>query len=214
MIDAGSIKLDFAPADQPKPGCYVVRSSSRSKGAAASLFPYEADFWSEINAQTLQARQFFATEKDRRETIHTRATFQPHRAETHETTRHLKTGKTQTRQRGIDFSPVHDMFSAMLFARSQPLANGDRITLVVHPFATSYLVHIQVAGREQHEGQPAIHLKVSMQKINRTTFNLEPYKKMKRQASLWLSDDARRIPLEFRASVFIGDVRATLKNKP
>jgi hypothetical protein len=33
---------------------------------------------------------------------------------------------------------------------------------------------------------------------------------MKRDATLWLSDDTDRIPLEFRAPVYIGDVRAVL----
>lgn len=38
-----------------------------------------------------------------------------------------------------------------------------------------------------------------------------PYKKMT-TTHLWLSDDTRRIPLEIRSEVFIGDVRVTLKN--
>jgi hypothetical protein len=35
---------------------------------------------------------------------------------------------------------------------------------------------------------------------------------MKRDATLWLSDDEDRIPVELRAAVFIGDVRAVLTN--
>jgi hypothetical protein len=33
-----------------------------------------------------------------------------------------------------------------------------------------------------------------------------------KSATLWLSDDANRLPLELRAEVFIGDVRMTLKS--
>jgi hypothetical protein len=33
---------------------------------------------------------------------------------------------------------------------------------------------------------------------------------MKRAATLWLSDDEHRVPVELRAAVFIGDVRAVL----
>ncbi len=52
-----------------------------------------------------------------------------------------------------------------------------------------------------------------MNKINRDTLQLEPYKKMKREASLWLSNDKHRVPLELRDSVFIGDIRATITKK-
>ena len=51
---------------------------------------------------------------------------------------------------------------------------------------------------------------MGMRKIDRKTLELLPYKKLKRDATLWLSDDADRIPLELRAAVFIGDIRATL----
>jgi hypothetical protein len=49
-----------------------------------------------------------------------------------------------------------------------------------------------------------------MRKITPLTMELMPYKKLKSDATLWLSDDKDRIPVEFRAAVFIGDVRATL----
>ena len=49
-----------------------------------------------------------------------------------------------------------------------------------------------------------------MRKIDRKTLELLPYKKLKQDAHLWLSDDADRIPIELRAAAFIGDVRATL----
>lgn len=49
-----------------------------------------------------------------------------------------------------------------------------------------------------------------MQKIDRRSLKLKAYKKLKSDATLWLSDDADRVPIEFRAAVFIGDIRAVL----
>ncbi len=49
-----------------------------------------------------------------------------------------------------------------------------------------------------------------MRKIDRATHELQPYKKLKKPGTIWLSDDAERIPLELRAAVYIGDVRAVL----
>jgi hypothetical protein len=213
MLDAGSVRLEFDPKKHKKSGSYVVSSSSRSLGPASSLFPYESSFWSEINPSTLTAQRFFATEKDRHETIESITNFSKTKAEYTEITRDLKKGSIKTRSRTFPFTPVHDLFSAMLFVRSQQLQKGDRISLVAQPFATPYLIRIHVADHVVHQQQPAIHLRLSMNKINRDTLQLEPYKKMNREASLWLSNDQLRVPLELRASVFIGDIRATLKSK-
>jgi hypothetical protein len=49
-----------------------------------------------------------------------------------------------------------------------------------------------------------------MQKIKFDTRELVAYKKLKKPVTLWLSNDIDRIPLEVRASVYIGDVRAVL----
>ena len=98
----------------------------------------------------------------------------------------------------------------MLHVRSQTLNIGDKLTLVVCPFKTPYLLRIKVIAHETHNGRDAIRLNVGMQKIKTSTLELRSYKKLKQDATLWLSNDADRIPIEFRAAVFIGDVRATL----
>lgn len=213
MLDAGSILIDFAPKGHHKPGSYVVRSTSRSLGPAASLFPYESSFWSEIHPSKLTAQRFFSTEKDDSETVESKTTFSPSQAHYSENTRNTAKGSVKSRTRSFAFAPVHDLFSAMLFVRSQNLHKGDNIALVAQPFATPYLIRIHVVDHVVHQNQNAIQLRLSMSKINRDTLQLEPYKKMKREAHLWLSNDKHRIPLELRASVFIGDIRATLKSK-
>jgi hypothetical protein len=67
-----------------------------------------------------------------------------------------------------------------------------------------------VEAKEKHEGKDAIRLSFAMQKIKFDTRELVAYKKLKKPVTLWLSNDIDRIPLEVRASVYIGDVRAVL----
>lgn len=209
-INAGTIQVEFAPRDVNKPGNFIVRSTAASHGAAALLFPYQTNFWSEVDPATLLPRLFHAEETDKKENVKTTVRYGPNRVEIQEISKLLKTGKTQRTDRKFEFSPVFDIFSAMLHVRSQKLDTGDRITLVVHPFRTSYLLTVKVLGRERHNDRNAIRLSMAMRKIDRKTQELLPYKKLKRDATLWLSDDAERIPIEFRAAVFIGDIRATL----
>ena len=41
---------------------------------------------------------------------------------------------------------------------------------------------------------------------------LKEYKKLKR-ATMWISDDEERLPVELRTEVFVGDVRSVLTKK-
>jgi hypothetical protein len=44
---------------------------------------------------------------------------------------------------------------------------------------------------------------VKIRKIDRTTLDLSSYKKMK-TSTIWISDDALRLPLEMHAEIFVG----------
>jgi hypothetical protein len=210
MLDAGRLRMEFAPKDTKKPGLLVVRSTAKSTGAASALFPYQSHFWSEIDPATLRPRFFHAVETDRRETVTTRVRHLPGRVMAAEIIKPLGKGPVVEREHEFRFSPLYDIFSAMLHVRSQKLAPGDRVTLAIHPFDNPYLLRVTVVGREIHRDRKTIRLSVDMRKIDRETLDLRPYKKMKRAATLWLSDDAQRVPVELRAAVFIGDVRAVL----
>ncbi len=210
MIEAGNCRIEFAPPAVKKPGNYVILANSASVGAASLLFAYHSNFWSEIDPVTLRPNYFQAIETDDKETTSTTVRHFFTKVESSETTKKLKTGVSKKTDRVFNFSPVFDIFSAMLHVRSQKLDVGDQITLAILPFDTPYLLKVKVVGREVHEGRKAIRLTVGMRKINRTTLELQAYKKLKKDATLWLSDDADRIPIELRAAVFIGDVRAIL----
>jgi hypothetical protein len=210
MLDSGRLRMEFAPRDAHKPGMIVVRSTARSTGPASRLYPYQSHFWSEIDSASLRPRYFHAVETDRREMETTIVRHHKGRVVAKETSKPLRKGPTVERTQEFRFDDIYDIFSAMLHVRSQELAIGERIALVVHPFDNPYLLDVRVAGREIHRERKTIRLTVSMRKIDRETHELRPYKKMKRPATLWLSDDEHRIPVELRAAVFIGDVRAVL----
>jgi hypothetical protein len=211
MLDAGKLRIEFAPKDAPKPGSFVVRSSAASTGPATALFPYQSNFWSELEPASLKPRFFHAVETDRRETVTTTTRHFADRVEALEITQpHRKQAAPERAELVFHHTPVFDIFSAMLHVRGQKLDTGNAVTLVVQPFDNPYLLRVKVIGREVHCERKTIRLSVGMNKIDRKTLELRPYKKMKRDATLWLSDDEDRIPVELRAAVFIGDVRAVL----
>jgi Protein of unknown function (DUF3108) len=209
-LNAGTVRMDFSPPDAKKAGAYIIRSSAASQGAAALLFPYQTNFWSELSPTSFRPRYFRAAETDKKETVTTTVRHFSNRVESQEITQQLPIGACKQTDHRFDFTPVFDIFSAMLHIRSQKLAAGDQLTLVIHPFDTPYLLRVKVQGREMHNGRNAIRLTVGLRKINRKTSELVAYKKLKQDVTLWLSDDAERIPIELRAAAFIGNVRVTL----
>jgi hypothetical protein len=209
-IDAGRIRMEFAPAGVSKAGTYIVRASAASQGAGAVLFPYQTTFWSEIAPTSLRPRFLHAVETDPKEMVTTTVRHSSARVESEDVTTSRKTGKSKQTTRSFAYAPVFDIFSAMLLVRGQKLATGDRLTHVIYPFDRPYLLRVSVQGREVHNGRNSIRLTLGLRKIDRDTLELQPYKKLKQDATLWLSDDADRVPIELRAAAFIGDVRATL----
>ncbi len=121
-----------------------------------------------------------------------------------------ETGAVSTESFDFPYGIARDMFSAILYIRSQKLAPGEEHTLLLMPFKTPYLLKVTVVAKEKHLGQDSLQLSFALQKIDRTTLKLRTYKKLKKPVTVWLSDDADRIPIELRASVYIGDVRAVL----
>ena len=213
ILDSGKLRMEFTGRDPKNPAAYVVRSSAVSTGLAAGIFPYQSNFWSELDPTSFKPLVFNATETDHEETATSNTRHFADRVEFQKTTKSLTTGTVTQKDHSFKFSPVFDIFSAMLHVRSQKLADGDSITLVVDPFGTPYLLQANVRAHELHLDRKTIRLSVGMRKIDRITLKLLPYKKLKKDATLWLSDDAERIPVELRAAVFIGDIRATLTDR-
>lgn len=210
IVNSGKLRMEFAPPDAKKTGTLVVRSSAASLGPAAAVFPYQGHSWTELDPKNLNPRFVRSVETDKRETITTTSRYFRDRVECREITTPRTKKTSKQKDRTFTHTPVFDIYSAILHVRSQKLDNGDQIRLVIHPFNNPYLLHVKVLGREKHLDRKTIRLSVGMQKIDRKTLKLKPYKKIKRDATLWLSDDADRVPVELRAAVFIGDIRATL----
>lgn len=112
---------------------------------------------------------------------------------------------------------VRDLFAAMLFVRSQPLLDGDQLRLVVFPDQDTYLVDLNVVGRDTLtvEGKKvkAIKFTLRIQRVETRGAmigSLKPHQKF-HSGRVWMSDDQRRIPLRAEVDVFIGSVFGEMK---
>jgi Protein of unknown function (DUF3108) len=209
-VDAGTVTFRFGLPSKD-PAVYEVDGQASSIGFAKKLFNYSVNMQGHLRQDTLQTISFSGAENDNGETKSTKSVWSPTQvtATVDEWTK--KKGNT-TQVRTFAFQPTYDILSALLQVRSQPLKDGSTLLYPVMPFDKPYLVRVYVMGREKFKGRDTIKLSVSLQKINPKTLDLAVYKKMT-SSTLWITDDAERIPLELRSEVFIGDVRATLVDK-
>ncbi len=115
-----------------------------------------------------------------------------------------------------DVPRTRDLFSAMLFVRSQPLKNGDHLRLVVFPDRNPYLVDLTVAGREfvtvMGKEIPAIRFTLHIQTIETKgehKGHLYPHRRF-RAGRVWMSDDAKRLPVRAEVDLWIGRIFAEI----
>ena len=212
ILKAGTVRMEFAPKGVKKRGAMVIKSSASSHGAAAKLYPYSHSYWSEIHPVNLTSRYFHSTEKDGGETSETTLRYSRGSVIVDETTTDHNTGAKATIGYTFPHGTAHDLYSAILFVRSQKLAPGEEHSLLILPFKTPYLLKVRCEAQEKHHGRDALRIRFGLRKIDRVTGTLAPYKKLRKPVTLWLSDDTARVPLEIRAAAYIGDVRAVLTN--
>ena len=187
-------------------------ATAASTGWARALWKYDCEMTSIMHRGDLRAHFLKYRETDSAETCRYRVSFEQHRVVTETQTLPVK-GSASTATTLCAYGPMDDLLSVILYVRSLELKNGQKITRVVQPWDTPYLTTFEVQGRETiaYGGQkrPCIKLGLQIRKIDRTTLALSAYKKMK-TATIWVSDDELRVPIEMNASVFVGFMFARL----
>ena len=119
-------------------------------------------------------------------------------------------GAKPAKWKPVKVAPVRDLFAGMLFIRSQPLATGDKVRLLIFPGGSAFLVDITALGPEKIAitgvARDAIKLDLKIQRVNTKAGNtLEPHSKF-HSGTIWLTNDADRMLLRAEIDIFIGYV--------
>lgn len=187
-------------------------ATAASTGLARALWKYDCEMSSIMQRGDLRAHFLQHRETDKDETCRYRVAFERQRIVTETQVEPVKGTKTLSTA-VCPYGPMDDILSVILYLRSQDLTNGKKYTRVVQPWDTPYLTTFEVKGRESivyaGEKRPCIKLGLQIRKIDRTTLALSAYKKMK-TATIWVSDDDLRLPIEMHANVFVGYMFARL----
>ncbi|MCB1062971.1 MAG: DUF3108 domain-containing protein [Verrucomicrobiae bacterium] len=220
-LNAGELSVEVNQAKESAANLWIGHAEGRSNGLARALWPYDVEADSHIDQATLRPRLFELSETERDKTYRYRLMFEPSEIQTQTVTLAAKVpeGETSpdpiTKERTYRYQFVQDVLSTALYLRSHELATGDSIRLIVSPFNRPYYAEFSSIGREERkvkgETYQTIRLDVDIRKINfdRT---LQHYDKMKK-ATIWLSDDEFRMPVEVHADIFVGFVSARVTRR-
>ena len=120
------------------------------------------------------------------------------------------------RWKRIKISPLRDLFSGVLFIRSQNFVPGAFVSTIIFPGDCPFLVEIREAGtckiNVAGAVRDALKLDLHIQRINlKKGIQLERYGKF-HSGTIWLSNDADRIPLRVEINIFVGYVFAELQS--
>jgi hypothetical protein len=103
---------------------------------------------------------------------------------------------------------VQDSLSALYVLRAVPLRIGDRMTMPISDSGRNYRMVVDVAGRER--------LKTPLGEMGawrlRPTVYADDNQMVGRNASIWLSDDARRLPLKVQGDLPVGSFVLSLRD--
>ncbi len=214
VLKAGEMEIEIESRDSGRQELRLVsaKAQGKSAGLARIFWHYDCKYNSLIDVDTFVPREILYLEEERKDRTRTEVEFEKGRAVCLKRVEQKKDGEVDESRRVFKAPRIHDLTSGILYLRSQPLETGDEMSLVIYPFDTSYLVTFRVLEREPHRTEAgkfaAIKLDLGIEKILKGN-RLERYKKFKR-ATIWISDDAFRMPLEIRAEIFVGSIRAEM----
>jgi len=191
-------------------GIFTGTVKGGTKGAARTLYKIDADYRTEVGAPDYRSRGFTLNERYRSYRVEEKAEFPPGGARAwRETTRK---GAKPPKWKNFYVPGLRDMAGAVLLARSQPLRDGDHLTLAVFPGDWMYCVRLKVQGREnlrwRGQDRQAICVALEIDRINKD-YSLSPHKKFQ-TGTIWVSDDNLRLPLRIEVKVFVGSVFAEM----
>jgi hypothetical protein len=204
-VDAQFLRIDGDTCE--------LDATAATTGLARALWRMDATHEARGNVDTLKPLSVSQKEVYRSQTIRTELNFDDDGVDK---LRESTNDKKPAKRRRYDFPNLYDLQTALLYVRSQKLADGDVYRIVVYPATAPYLATVTVLGHEKIKVKagtyPAIKIDLRLEKVM-GDMTLAPHSKFKRGTG-WLSDDADRIPLLLNAQIFVGTVWVELAKAP
>ena len=217
-IRAGSATVTLRP-NPNNPAVVQGTATGKSTGLAGKLFPYQFTYRSTTHlGQNLSPQSASLKQNSRKSKTDSSIKFTKGLADcTRQVTEH-KTGTSKNTRRNFISAEnlTQDAFASLLGGRNLALTQGQEITSLIIPVDQPYLIRLKVLGRETRKIKKTSYktIKLDLKIVGKVNDNLtiKTYDKVK-SCTVWLSDDAERIPLELKADIFVGHMSVLMTHR-
>ncbi len=203
--------LTFTATQQPGSKELLIKTDAVSKGTLLKLFKYSflQQYESTVDLDSFRIAKTTKHDVQKERVRDSEAIFDY----TEKRVRYVETDPKDKnrppRRIASEISePLYDMVSAIFYARMAPLATGKRFDLAVSDSGLVFQVPIVVTGRETMS--TAIG-KVSCFKLEPEIFGKDRLIEQNGKMIVWITDDARRIPVRAQINTSFGKVEVKLK---
>lgn len=197
---------------KPSRDRFQLDGTIHTSGLVRALWKFDGTHTSRVDAGTLHPLEMKQIENVRDTKTVTSLSFDADGVTSKENETPGPSSKPKIRR--FDFPNLFDLYSALLYLKSQPLQDRSIQRIVVYPATSAYLATVTVLGRERFTGPSgtynSIKLDLQLSKVGKNR-ELLPHRKFRR-ATVWLSDDSDRLLLRIQAQIFVGTVFAELQS--
>lgn len=204
-------ELTFTVGETTEGNDFIINAEARSKGTLLKLFRFS--FLQKIDT-TIERDGFYAqktvkldVQKDRVRNSEALFDYRERRV-TYVETDPKEPMRPPRRIASNLESEAHDLVSAIYSLRLRSLKVGDAFMVPVSDSGLVYYVPVRVTGREQ---QKTIFGKVWCFKVEPQVFGPERMIEREGSMEIWITDDARRIPVRSRVKSNFGTIEIRLR---
>ena len=205
-IPVATAEIQGAPLTVDGKAHYRVDVQAKTTSILDYIWRMRDSISSTFNVKTLQPRQFVFSQRENSRSTDTTALFDQ---DSSKWSVHRQRGKKIDK---FDFisNNTFDPITAVYMLRSLEFKVGDRVEFEVFGGKSRYWLTLDIVGRESInlDSGPIEAYKIIPQIKN---INKEGYAQRMRGAVVWVSADARKIPLRAVTSVFVGSVQLEMQ---
>jgi hypothetical protein len=190
---------------------YVVKSEAKSKGTLASLFSrdFDLDFQSTVDNQKLQILKTVKRDEQGSRVRASEAVFDYRQKKVvYSETDPNDAARPPLRVASPIESGTQDLISAIYALRRLPLAVGKTFTLKISDSGLVYNIPVRVAARELQKSAVG---KIWCFRVEPEIFGKNRLIEKQGTMFLWISDDARRLPVRSQINADIGRIEIKIK---
>lgn len=203
--------LSFSFTKAPNGEDYLVRTEARSKGTLIKLFRFSffQKYESTIDNEIFRVLKTTKRDEQKERIRDSEATFDYSENQVTFIETNPKEPMRPPRKIASDIRPeTHDIVSGLYALRMLPLEVGKTFEIAVSDSGLVYRVPVRVAAREV---QKSVIGRVMCFRVEPEVFGPNRLIEQKGSMTIWITDDARRIPVRSRINTELGRIEVRLR---